>query len=501
MPALACAALFATALLSASPTHQAGTWAITDVTVIPADTDEVLTHRTVLVRDGRIAEVVAAGAEALPEGAVRIDGSGKFLVPGFVDAHVHLATEGAIRGSNDPVLAGLELGNEDAYNRHVLLSFLKAGVTGIANLGGSVHSDADLLRLRDAVAAGRMAGPRLFVGKRINGPRAAVAHPPAADVPASTPAAPTTAADGIAAVRDAHARGYDFIKPYQFLDRATYTAIVDEARHLGLPTTGHLPELGCAHCADRAHAFAHPLDNIAHAEELARYAKESDLSPADLIALADAVAASGAGVTPTLVTQRAIVHMYVEREVQPVPEEWLALVDPVTRRDWVPPRNRYLSQAFRDQEGAALFPVAYDVARLLTRELWKRGVPLTVGTDAALPGLPFGYSVHREMIELHHVGLPPIEVLRAASVNARRLLDPDGGSGAIRVGERADFVLLEADPRADIRNVSRVAGVSVGGRWWTSDQIDAELARTADDMASLAQRLREADATRGDGEG
>ncbi|MGO4780437.1 hypothetical protein AB4084_33680, partial [Lysobacter sp. 2RAB21] len=111
-------------------------------------------------------------------------------------------------------------------------------VTGAANLGGSVSSDDDLLWLRGEIDAGRIDGPKLYVGKLINGPRAAVMAKPEGAVPASKPEAPTTAADGVTAVRRARERGYDFIKPYQFLNRETYLAVVEEAKRQGFITTG-----------------------------------------------------------------------------------------------------------------------------------------------------------------------------------------------------------------------------------------------------------------------
>ncbi|MCQ4164533.1 amidohydrolase family protein [Tahibacter harae] len=486
---LAVLLLAAAGAVSAGKPAPEGTWLLTHVSVIPLDTDEVLQDQDVLIRQGRIASLTPAAEKLRVRGATVIDGRGKFLIPGLVDAHVHIATEGAIRDSKDARIAALPLGEDHAYDRRVLLGFLKAGVTGAANLGGSARSDEDLLWLRTEIAAGRIAGPRLYVGKRINGPRADVVAG-SGEAPPSRPESPRTADDGAAAVRAAQQRGYDFIKPYQYLNRETYEAVVGEARRLRLPSTGHLPELGCARCADRESAFAHPLDNIAHAEELARYARSSDFAPRDIDALADEVAARGIGVTPTLITLKTIVHMYTQREVPAVPPGWLALVDPVTRRDWAPPANRYLSEAFRAQEGADTFSIGYDFARLLTRQLWRRGVPLTVGTDAALPGLAFGVSVQQEMFELREIGLSPREVLRAASLNAHRLFAPGSGEGPVRPGRRADLVLLEADPLADIRNVSRVAGVFVHGRWLPAAQIDALLAGLAPHDALLQHALQ-----------
>jgi imidazolonepropionase-like amidohydrolase len=256
-------------------------------------------------------------------------------------------------------------------------------------------------------------------------------------------------------------------------------------------TTGHLPEFGCASCADRAFVFEHPMTNIAHIEELARIARvEHDLSSKDIEALAHLVAANRMSVTPTLITLKTIVDMYVHRQVPAVPGDGAAAVDPVTRLDWLPPANRYLSQAFRDQEGADRFSAGYDFARVLARELWKRKVPLTVGSDAALPGLAFGVSVQQEMIELREIGLAPIEVLRAASINAHRLFDPQAGTGAVRAGERANLVLLEADPLADIQNISKIAGVFAQGRWLPMAEIDRKLAEGEAFLRALEAQLQ-----------
>lgn len=476
---------------AASPRVEPPPLLITNVTVIPLDTDEVLRGRDVLIRDGRIISIVATRPSRV-RGTEVVDGSGKFLLPGFVDSHVHIATEGAIRGSKDAAVAALELPGDHAYNKLVLLSFLRAGITAAANLGGSVASDEDLLWLRDEVSAGRISGPRLFVGKRINGPRAEVVPGAGAAVPASSVSAPTSAADGAAAVQAARQRGYDFIKPYQFLNRQTYAAVVDEARRLGLPTSGHLPELGCASCADRAFAFEHALDNIAHAEELGRYGAESDFAPADITALAELVAQRRVTVTPTLITLKTILYMYTQREVPAVAAPWDAWVDAVTRADWSPPQNRYLSEAFRQQPQAPTFSAGYDFGRVLTRQLWKRGVALTVGTDAPMPGLPFGLSLQLEMQELREIGLSPIEVLRAASLNARRLFAPRLGSGAARPGELADLVLLAANPLDDIRNAGEVAGVIVQGRWLSRAEMETRLGEYVQRNAALATQLRAA---------
>lgn len=468
---LLCACFLPAAGAAAGTRETPTSWWITDVTVIPVIGGQApVPHRDVLVSDGRIARIVAHDTRAPTPDAHSIDGSGRFLVPGFVDAHAHLPTDADLPRAAVPGITA----DAHAYDRLVLLMYLRAGVTGVANLGGSERNDQHLLWLRGEIAGGRIAGPTLYVGKRINGQPKDVSADRTGLAP-STLARPTNAADARAAVLAAHRAGYDFIKPYQHLNREAYPAVVRQARALGLMTTGHLPELGCAVCMDEAGAFAEPMDNIAHSEELSRYALAYGLAPGAAEKLASEVAARGISVTPTLVTQKAIVSMYFDRQVLSPPGEWAARVDPLTLRDWSAPNNRYLSAEFRAQQGAELFPAMYDFSRILTRELWRKGVRLTVGTDAPMPGLAFGISVQQEMLELAKLGIPAADVLAAASTHADQLLRPDHAPQGVRVGAKADLVLLDADPLLDIHHIDSIAGVFANGHWLTVRQLDRAL--------------------------
>lgn len=467
------------------PTTDGTSWLVTDLTVIPLmGAVQRMPGQDVLIRDGRIVRIEDHAAANGTHDATPIDGHGKFLVPGFVDAHAHLATDADLGEGETRRDLPTTPGDAHAYDRLVLLMYLRAGVTGVANLGGSESNDRHLLWLRGEIANGRMPGPTLYVGKRINGQWKDVSAD-RSDVPASSVERPMTARDARKAVRKARALGYDFIKPYQHLNREAYLAVVQEVRQLGFLTTGHLPELGCAVCVDQATAFAVPMDNIAHSEELSRYGLAYQLSPGGIEALVAQVASSGISVTPTLVTQKAIVSMYADREVMQPPAGWADLVDPVTRREWSSPRNRYLSAKFRAQTGAELFPAMYDFSRLLTRELWKRGVPLTVGTDAPMPGLAFGISVQQEMLELGKLGIPSADVLKAASTNADALFRPDRQPQGIRVGAAANIVMLDADPLEDIHNISSIAGVFANGHWLTTRQLDALLSNELERVRRL----------------
>jgi imidazolonepropionase-like amidohydrolase len=487
--ALGCFLAVAVSLLVTAETHETPaldpTLVISDVSVIPVDTNEVLSHRAVVIRNGVVAAIVPTSSAEIPADATVVDGTGKFLIPGLVDSHAHITPLDARISNGDRALVRLrdQAGPPYPYDSRVLRGFVAAGVTTVIHMGGGGDT---VLRLRDLTAAGKIVGPRLIVGKLIDGPAEAVLPALNKTPPASSMAHPTTAADGRAAVLDAKTAGYDFIKAYQHLNRATYDAIVGTARSQGMPVWGHLPELGCPDCVDIGHPFEVPMDNIAHAEELGRYAMQSGFDPGQLFFLAGLVRKSGMALTPTLITSRTIAALYRDRELHLPPQEVLRYVDPLTLRSWQPARVRYLSDSFRQQPDIDKYPAEIDFSRVLVRLLWRQGVVLTVGTDApTVPGLTCGFSVWTEMRELRAIGLSPLEVLRAATVNAHHLMrDPDG-AGVVRVGSPADLLLLDGNPLEDISNVEHLRGVILKGRWLSA----ADIERAMDDNLSYYQRI------------
>jgi imidazolonepropionase-like amidohydrolase len=179
--------------------------AFINVTVVPMDREHVLEHQTVLVRDGRIAEIGLAERVHVPSGAVRIDRRRKYLMLGLADMHVH------------PEDDQLELA-----------LFVANGVTMIRTM----HGRPDQLRWRSQTATGELIGPTMYV----SGPVLDGLPPLYSDVRPIT-----TSADGIRAVREQHAAGYDFIKVYNSLSTDAYKPIIAEARLLRMPVAGHVP--------------------------------------------------------------------------------------------------------------------------------------------------------------------------------------------------------------------------------------------------------------------
>ena len=173
------------------PPPEQATLAIEGVSVIPMDSQRVLADMTVLVGGGRVLAVQPSGEAEFPDGATRVDGRGRFLIPGLSDMHVHFQKEQALG------------------------RFLATGVTGVRVLWGGPTT----LDFRDRIAPGELTGPDIYTaGTIIEG-----LPPPelAAVIDAAGRVIVRDSADGARAVREQHAAGYDFIKVYNNVSHMT----------------------------------------------------------------------------------------------------------------------------------------------------------------------------------------------------------------------------------------------------------------------------------------
>src|SRR5688500_12638289 len=233
--ALSAAALASTLLTGAPLLAQAtrgalhpGTWAITGVTVIPMTSDTLLRNATVLVRDGRIAEVGPAARVRVPAGAGRIDGRGRFLIPGLADMHTHLHSDDAVPDSVAPWELGVMLAN---------------GITAARLMIGTPEH----LVLRREVQAGRIEGPQLWV-----------ASPQFAGRPSDNGRVVDTPEAARAAVDEIADAGYDFIKLTLHITRPVYDAITEAAKRRGIRVVGHVAlQVGVARAIEAGQQIEH----------------------------------------------------------------------------------------------------------------------------------------------------------------------------------------------------------------------------------------------------
>ncbi len=391
---------------------QAPVTAFVHVSVIPMDRERILEDHTVLVQGDRITGLGPASSIAIPDGAVRVDGTGKFLMPGLADMHAHLAEDGTGRRLNTRV---------DVAD--MLFTFVANGVTTIRDMhsGPGHNGDAWMPALRARIAKGEVLAPRIYA---------------AGDPDYSSPAA---AAKSVAALE---AAGYDYVK-YAWNQPEIYDSVVAAARRVRLPVVGHLPyEVGVPHVLhDRWASIEHLYGYLEYIKGFDDWWGTRSNLPDRLEALQEPVADT---------TLRRLVQ-----------EVKLAGV-------WNCPTLAYVELSLRAyglDEQAALSAAFYP---RLTKALHDAGAELLLGTDANFMGGTLqwsGFVVHRELESLVAAGLTPFQALATGTTNAARFLGVEDSTGTIIVGKRADLVLLKGNPLVDIRQTTALAGVMVGGRW------------------------------------
>lgn len=404
---------------------EAGDLAIVGATVVPMDRPGALAGHTVLVRGDRIVAVAPAD-QVDPAGATVIDGRGKWLVPGLSDMHVHLWAE-----------ADLEL-------------FLLQGVTTVRNLFGSPAQ----LEMRAAIASGELDGPTLITaGPILDG------DPPV--WPGS--AVVTTPEAARAEVRAQKAAGYDWIKVYNGLSDEVYRAVLDEAAAVGLPVAGHVPG-----AVGLEAVLGSGQRSIEHFEGYVPFAGEPEVG-ADVVA---ATAAAGIWNCPTLVVTERFGRLDDPSSLADT--RGLELVSELVRQAWNP-ENDFRLQRFTPAMFAEL-RARQAVKAKLVRELAAAGARLVLGTDTGNPYVIPGFAVHDELGLLVDAGLEPRQALHAATAAAAELHGSPDAFGVIAPGARADLVLVDRDPLADLGNLADPEIVIARGEVHRRDDLLAAIA-------------------------
>jgi len=343
--------------------------------------------------------------------------------------------------------------------------YLANGVTTVQVLSATTED----LDLRERIGQGEILGPRLILARMIDGPDRAWPPPLSAWV-----ASPEAAR---AAVLEAHEAGYDAMKAYSFLDRASYDAIVAATRETGMDLIGHIPmELSLEYVVDAGQRL------IAHSEEVMKHAG-GDFSQEKIEQLAAILADSDTWIMPTLVTSRNVVALFDDVEGQLTRSETSYFQHRVQQGAWsFIIQNLYMPIAAEQRQDIRQGFEGFQLP--FTKTLHDRGVKLLAGTDTGVPVLVPGFALHRELEELVSIGLTPYEALKTSTTHPIEYLGELADAGTVEVGKRADLVLLKENPLVDIRHSSAIAGVMVRGQWLAEEEIEEGLSRLRDPRSS-----------------
>ncbi len=424
--------------------------AFTRVNVIPMDSERILTDHNVIVQGDRITGMGPADEMTIPDDARVIDGTGKYLMPGLAEMHGHLPSS--------------NMSSVDAEN--ILFLFVANGITTVRGMQG--HSSQ--FALRDRVASGELIGPHMILGS-----------------PAMLGRNVTTVDDAVRLIREYEAQGFDLIKVHEGLAPEVYDAIATTAEEFNLPYAGHVTDhLSVFEAMSAGQATIEHLDNYLQAlvpeeelpDQLLGVGGEGRIvalvDEGRIPEVVDATRRAGTAVVPTMVVwedglfpTRDVEAVLKERpELQYLPsglvQRWLEVFE--RRRQGTDPKtNRRV----------------IELRRTLLRALNEGGAEILLGSDAPQVFNVPGFSVHREMQLYVEVGMRPYEVLASGTRNVAEHFSAADEFGTVTVGKRADLILLEANPLADIANARRISGVMLDGRWLSAARIQTRLREIA----------------------
>jgi imidazolonepropionase-like amidohydrolase len=441
--------------------HPPPSLAITHVTLIDATGAAPQTDMTIFLADKQIAAIGPSKSVFIPRKTRTLDGTGKFLVPGLVDMHVHLTGAGEPTGSRDFILPLL----------------LANGITTVRDMGGDLES---LIKLRHEIENGQLQAPGIFfAGPYLDG------NPPFFQPSLVV----TNSAEATEDVHSLISRGVDFIKVQSNLSREAYFAIADVCRREHIPFVGHVPDhVTASETSDAGQKSIEHLTGVLRA-----CSSDEPLLIRKQFAAGPKKATTGQSLNRELGWQRELLQSYsderateliakfLHNQTWQVPTLILLRNDGFSTPETDPsrdPRQKYIplqvlanwQKGVKERDNGATmleFSLRSSLMRASLRIAGKMnaaGVPILAGTDTTAPFVFPGSSLHEELALLVQAGLTPMQVLEAATRLPAEFLGKQQTQGTIEQGKIADLLLLDANPLDDIHNTQKIRAVILRGK-------------------------------------
>jgi imidazolonepropionase-like amidohydrolase len=408
--------------------------AFVGVNVVPMDRNRILENQTVIIRDGRIAGVAPVGGTRVPDGALRIDGRGKYLMPGLGEMHGHIPS----------------LLQPQEFIEQVLFLYVANGVTTVRGMQGAPGQ----LDLRERAKRGELLAPNLYLAG-----------------PAFSGKTIRSAEEAIQRVRQQKAEGWDLLKVLSGLARDHYDAMARTAKEVGIGFGGHVPaDVGLLHAIKTGQQTFDHLDG--YIEYL--QGDKGPVADAKFQEVTRLSREAGVWVVPTMALWETLRGTADLAALLGFPK--LKYMPPQQIQQWKSAQENLLkSPGFKPD---AARNVINNRMRLL-KALHEGGVNILLGSDAPQRFSVPGFSIHREMKRMADAGMKPYDILRSGTYNVGRYLSERDDFGTIEVGKRADLILVDANPLENISNIARRSGVMVRGRWLPEREIQSRLDRIA----------------------
>lgn len=403
--------------------------AFTHVNVITMNDAVPLRDQTILIKDEVITTMGPSSIVEIPENAFVIDGENqKYVIPGLVDAHVHLHRSKA---------------------KEWMTSFVVNGVTTVFNLKGNKK----VLSLREEVQKKQVLGPDIYTTGPFIGTNSKNLNK-------------VTKAKMEKEVVSQKNKGYDMMKIHGNMTLEVYQHLMEFSRKHDMHVMGHIP---------RNLTFQNAIDvkqlSLAHAEEMI-YTQFSKLDTTEIKPYAKQAGVMGMWLNPTMTAFNTLSKSWGDPTVieavmqRPETQRLHPYIQKVYKEDWY---------GSRDIGSRDFFQRANTFHKPLVNAMYQSGVQLLLGTDAPMPAVPPGTSLHNEIDLMLAIGMTPYETLKMGTYNAgvyvSTHIDNKAKFGQVKEGYRANLVLLSSNPLEDMTLLRKPEGVMTGGSWYDSSAL------------------------------
>jgi len=400
-----------------------------NVNVIPMNTETVLFNQRVIISNDRILKIEPTSQKSTNNIDIKIQASGKYLIPGLVETHYHL--------------------QNDIENEFKLL--IANGVTSARNM--AEYRGQDHIKIREQAKKNLILSPHYYT----TGPYLTRNHLSSIEAVGKV-------------INDHKEKGYDYLKIADNLPKNIYLKLLELAQKEKIEIVGHgqrkLPL-----------EYSLRMKSIAHIEEFMNiFNKEQRNSIAYLNKAAKEIKTSGIYVSPTLgifemigryADKKKSVTLAKNQHIKYLPKHYSGY--------WKSDKINYRTKEwFTTEKSLVRLEKELEWQKKFTLLLHNQGVPLMAGSDTYGLFLP-GFSLHHELELIHSSGLSTYETLKTATVNPARYLNTITQSGTITEGKLSDMVLLDKNPLEDIRHTKTILGVIIKGKWLDRQELNKML--------------------------
>jgi imidazolonepropionase-like amidohydrolase len=460
--------ILALSVVSIAFATPSGTTLIVNGTLIDPGTGKIIPNGAVKIEGDRITSIIQNSTDIPKKGDGVIDAKGKFVLPGYIDTHVHFFQSGDIYTRPD----GLDLNSIRPYKEEtewirshlddVFARYLRCGITSVLDIGGPLWNFEMRKRANATAKAPRVAAAGPLISS-VSRPQLNLGDPPIVKI--------ETPEQGREMVRKLAAQKPDYIKIWYIVNaenpvekfRPIVHAVVEESHTLKLRVAVHATELEAARASAEEGA-----DLLVHS------VTDKPVDDAFVKLLKD----KGTMLTPTLVVFERYGRTFANKlELTPEEKAWgnpevIASLD-VTK---IPADKRpdRLKKAMENPEAVLdTIQKTYDVALKNLKTLEDAGVTIATGTDAGNIGTIHGPAIFREFQLMKQAGLTPMQILRCTTANAAKVFGGETGGkiGSLQPGYFADLVILKSNPLEEIKNASAIDGVMKNGVLYPADSI------------------------------